>query len=96
MDADISMLLNVNKVVNKLDNFDDKVVSSFLNDATLMVETSAKRLCPNDTGELRGSITSYVKGNTGVVGTNCSYAIYVHQGTGIYAANGDGRTWDLP
>ena len=27
----------------------------------------------------------------GVVGTNVSYAPYVHEGTGIYAADGQGR-----
>ena len=29
--------------------------------------------------------------NVGYVGTNVDYAPYLHQGTGIYAVNGDGR-----
>lgn len=63
--------------------------------ACIMCETQAKRNCPKDDGTLRASIGHDVKdessGITGYIGTNVEYAPYVHQGTGIYAVNGDGR-----
>lgn len=44
-------------------------------------------------GVLAASITHEVdKGKLeAVVGTNVEYAVYYHQGTGLYAVNGDGR-----
>ena len=49
----------------------------------LTVEGQAKRNAPVRTGLLRRSITSRVEeaGARGVVGTNVSYARYVHDGT---------------
>ena len=46
-----------------------------------------------DTGNLRNSITHAVDADDKAVliGTNVEYGIYVHEGTGIYAVNGDGR-----
>lgn len=53
-----------------------------------LVENQAKRLCPVDTGRLRSSITHELRQERGVpvvrVGTNVKYAVYVHEGTGIY------------
>lgn len=41
-----------------------------------------------------------MEGNSAIIGTNLEYAVYVHQGTGIYAVHGDGRkdawTWYDP
>ena len=63
--------------------------------ACLVVETQAKQDCPVDQGILRASITSEteVTGDAiiGRIGSNLEYAPYVHNGTGIYAINGDGR-----
>lgn len=63
--------------------------------ACLVIETVAKQKCPVDLGILRASITSEteVTGDaiTGIIGSNEEYAPYVHNGTGIYAVNGDGR-----
>jgi|LGVF01.2.fsa_nt_gb HK97 gp10 family phage protein len=63
--------------------------------ATLVVERSAKQNCPVDEGLLRADIKSEVKTSggeiVGEVGNTIEYAPYVHQGTGIYAVNGDGR-----
>lgn len=63
--------------------------------ACLVVETQAKQDCPVDQGFLRASITSEteVTGDEiiGRIGSNLEYAPYVHNGTGIYAVNGDGR-----
>ena len=62
-----------------------------LTKSCLTVEAEAKERCPVDDGQLRQSITSVVDKNIGAVGTNVEYAPYVHQGTGIYAVNNDGR-----
>lgn len=64
--------------------------------ACLVVERDAKKGCPVDLGILRSSIFSNVRfadGTviSGIVGANSEIAPYVHQGTGIYAVNGDGR-----
>lgn len=63
--------------------------------ATLEVEAEAKKECPVDDGQLRASIESRVEANEnsieGYIGSNLFYAPYVHQGTGIYAAEGNGR-----
>lgn len=63
--------------------------------ACLVVVADAKKECPVDMGQLRASINYSVKVQdgkiVGKVGSNLDYAPYVHQGTGIYAINGDGR-----
>jgi len=63
--------------------------------ACIMVEADAKESCPVDDGQLRQSITHDVQRETdgiaGFVGSNVEYAPYVHEGTGLYAKNGDGR-----
>lgn len=63
-----------------------------LTDACMAVETEAKRECPYDDGTLRQSITTSVEKEdgklVGYVGTNISYAPYVHEGTGIYSPLG--------
>ena len=62
----------------------------------MLVERTAKELAPvGNTSALRNSITSEWTAEEGRIGTNLEYAPYVHQGTGIYAVNGDGRT-DVP
>lgn len=56
------------------------------------VMNGAKRRCPVDEGKLRASITMTLHGSgrglTVRVGSNLDYAIYVHEGTGIYAGRG--------
>lgn len=56
------------------------------------VVNGAKRRCPVNTGRLRASITKEViiDSNSPVarVGTNVEYAIFVHNGTGIYGPRG--------
>lgn len=52
------------------------------------VKNAAQRLCPVDQGRLRASISTELAFDEGElvvrVGTNVDYAIYVHNGTGIY------------
>lgn len=56
-----------------------------------LVETEAKKLCPVDTAQLRGSIHTEVNGNEAIVGTNVVYAPYVEYGTGMFSTLGNGR-----
>ena len=79
-------------LINKLDDIEKaEYIQRALTKSCLMVEAQAKVNCPVDDGQLRQSIGSEVKDNIGAIGTNVEYAPYVHQGTGIYAVNGDGR-----
>lgn len=57
------------------------------------VLNAARRNCPVDEGRLRGSLAMDVIGSGGPalevrVGSNLEYAIYVHEGTGVYAGRG--------
>lgn len=62
-------------------------------DAKLELENDPRRI---DTGRLRNSISHTVgddadSGRAAYIGTNVEYAIWVHEGTGKYAAEGGGR-----
>ena len=65
-----------------------------LGKACAIVEASAKKKAPKDSGDLRRSITSKVENNEGVIFTPLFYAPYVEYGTGLFAESG-GRT-DVP
>jgi HK97 gp10 family phage protein len=54
---------------------------------------AARAMVPVDTGKLRQSLRVEWFGNGAFIGTplGLPYGIYVERGTGIYAANGDGR-----
>lgn len=56
------------------------------------VLSDARRRCPVDEGRLRASLASEIRVEPGTiigrVGTNVEYALYVHEGTGIYAGKG--------
>lgn len=80
----------------KLDKLKTANAEQAMKDACMLVERDAKLNAPvGKTGELRNSITSEWNAEEGRIGTNLFYAPYVHQGTGIYAINGDGRQ-DVP
>ncbi len=61
----------------------------------LVAEGYAKKLCPVDTGSLRGSITHTVDEAepAAYVGTNSEYAAYVELGTGKYYSGGRPTPW---
>ncbi len=63
--------------------------------AMLFAEGEAKKGCPVDEGMLRATTTGEAEDTDteikGVLYNSTDYAVYVHQGTGIYAVNGDGR-----
>ena len=84
-------VINLEKLICKLNKLSNQQMDQALNKACILVENQAKENCPVDTGELRMSITHYVEGDTGVVGTNKQYAPYVEYGTGLFAREGNGR-----
>ena len=84
-------VINLEKLISKLNKLSDQQMGQALNKACILVENQAKENCPVDTGELRMSITHYVEGDTGVIGTNKQYAPYVEYGTGLFAVEGNGR-----
>ncbi|MDK0734974.1 HK97 gp10 family phage protein [Clostridium perfringens] len=63
--------------------------------ACLLIERDGKKNCPVNQGPLRAAMTHDVnvvfEQIIGRVGNTLEYAPYVHQGTGIYAKDGDGR-----
>lgn len=80
----------MSKLIAKTKNLPNEVATSLaegVNQAAGIVEGSAKRLCPVDTGTLRGSIhiTKRATANEAVaaVGTSIEYAPYVEFGTGV-------------
>lgn len=93
------MLEGLNNVLANLEDTIDKIKvceSVAIDRGCQMIENKAKELCPVDDGILRASITHKVQESsvgtiTGTVGTGVEYAPYVHQGTGLFAVNGDGR-----
>lgn len=63
--------------------------------AGLVIEADAKKNVHVDQGQLRASMFTQTQMDSKSiitrVGNSSSYAPYVHQGTGLYALNGDGR-----
>lgn len=56
------------------------------------VLNQARRLCPVDQGDLKRSLAMELRPERGGwavrIGSNLEYAIYVHEGTGVYAGRG--------
>ena len=90
-------LEELNKKLSKIAN-NKETCRKILDDASMMVEREAKIKCPvsPNGGELRESIEGSIINNTQAqVATNKEYAVWVHQGTGLFAIKGDGRK-DVP
>lgn len=72
-----------------------KEVARNVRKACIVIEADAKKNCPVDQGILRAHMFSDVSVSTtkitGVAANSSEIAPYVHQGTGIYATDGDGR-----
>lgn len=80
------MLINLQTVEKQLDSISKDVGTKFVIRCGEAVEAKAKKLCPKDSGKLAESIKTQLIDDTAVaVGTNKEYAIYVHEGTGMYA-----------
>lgn len=87
----MNKLIGANALYSRLSKIAKIDLTSALTEACMVVEKDAKKKCPVDDGTLRGSITSEVEDNQGIVGTNVEYAPYVEFGTGLFAAKGNGR-----
>lgn len=63
--------------------------------ACIILESETKKECPVDQGPLRASIKHNVKLTDNAIEGDCysplEIAPFVHQGTGLYAVDGDGR-----
>lgn len=94
----IDVIKEAGKAVARLNTERERIEKLLLDGvekALTVIEADGKRNCPVDDGRLRASITHAVEATPeqarGRVGTNVDYAPYVHEGTGIYARNGNGR-----
>lgn len=81
-----------------VDNATLKIIQQLekqVNKACVIIESEVKKECPVDQGILRASILHDVSLSTdeivGTVGSAQEIAPYVHQGTGLYAKDGNGR-----
>ena len=82
--------LNIQKLVDELL---PEAMKQGLEAVGQLVENKAKENCPVDDGQLRASITHEISEDISsvAIGSNLEYAPYVHQGTGLFAKEGDGR-----
>lgn len=80
------------KALNDLLQSDGSGIARDLMRRANNVENQAKRLCPVDQGRLRASIRRELATDSGElvarVGTNVEYAMFVHEGTGLYGPRG--------
>ena len=87
--------IDSNSLLKRIDGMCSETnISAAIGKACALVEGEAKKKAPKDTGALRRSISSTVKGLEGIVFTPLEYAPYVEYGTGLFAEKG-GRK-DVP
>ena len=87
--------IDANSLLKRIDKMGSETnISAAIGKACALVEGEAKKKAPKDTGALRRSISSTVKGTEGFVFTPLEYAPYVEYGTGLFAEKG-GRK-DVP
>ena len=94
--VDISELLaNIDKLPESLTN----ALAGAMEISTELVEADAVDRCPKRSTELSTSIQHEVIVNNtavrGFVGSMSPHAVFVHEGTGLYAKDGNGRK-DVP
>lgn len=81
MDADFSAVTRHAADLGKVAPRVVKQAGDAVRLATLGTERDAKILAPVDTGNLRNSITSTIRGLSGAVGPSAHYGRYVEEGT---------------
>lgn len=96
------VLKNLNEIISKSLS---GAMKESLTEAALILEKEARKQlrdnCPEEWQEydeaeqVRKSITHKVSDSEAVVGSNTLMSVWLHQGTGLYAVNGDGRK-DVP
>ena len=81
--------IDANSLLKRIDKMGSETnISAAIGKACALVEGEAKKKAPKDTGALRRSISSTVKGLEGTVFTPLEYAPYVEYGTGLFAEKG--------
>lgn len=81
--------IDANSLLKRIDGMCSETnISTAIGKACALVEGEAKKKAPKDTGALRRSISSTVKGLEGIVFTPLEYAPYVEYGTGLFAEKG--------
>lgn len=81
--------IDSNSLLKRIDRMCSETnISAAIGKACALVEGEAKKKAPKDTGALRRSISSTVKGTEGIVFTPLEYAPYVEYGTGLFAEKG--------
>lgn len=81
--------IDANSLLKRIDGMCSETnISAAIGKACALVEGEAKKKAPKDTGALRRSISSTVKGTEGIVFTPLEYAPYVEYGTGLFAEEG--------
>lgn len=99
---DIKVSDNIDELLRNIDKLPKALANALAQSmevATELVEADAVERCPVGSTALRTSIQHEVETTEqavrGYVGSMVPYAIYVHEGTGLYAADGNGRK-DVP
>ena len=90
----MSSIQGLDKLRKKLDVLaSDSIYEKALGQSGAIVEATAMKEVPVDTGILRSSISTTVDMSKleATVGTNLEYAPYVEYGTGLFATQGGGR-----
>lgn len=96
-----SITINIDNLIENV--LPEKIVQA-LDDTCIYLVQQAQEKCPigdgsGERGHIRESIDHTITSENGVftgrVGSNNEIAIYVHEGTGIYAIEGKGRK-DVP
>lgn len=81
--------IDASSLLKRIDKMGSETnISAAIGKACALVEGEAKKKAPKDTGALRRSISSTVKGLEGIVFTPLEYAPYVEYGTGLFAEKG--------
>ena len=80
-------------IQNLVDELLPEAIKEGLLQAGHLIQGEAMKNCPYDDGQLRASIIVQLTEDVASVeiGSNLEYAPYVHQGTGLFAKEGDGR-----
>lgn len=81
--ANSSIIKAGNKILNDIEEKLDDVCKLIIKDAVIN--------CGVDTGQLRASWDIEKSDRKRVISFNSEYALYHHNGTGIYAKDGNGR-----
>jgi HK97 gp10 family phage protein len=71
----------VKRTIKKNPELLNKVNREFMPQAVIKLEQTAKDMAQIDKGQLKGSFSHKVQGNTGIVANNAEHAIYVEYGT---------------